>query len=135
MLFPRSEVGAVDKLTVDPSLSMMDRGFGVTSTSLAIEIKGLEPGSFPLSSPVSQKGEEEEDGSPLKEIRGREDIPFLLRASTGGEAPSQMSTLPYGATLPTGSTYISINKYIANEDKLYVVFVGKRLGVYTTWLE
>ena len=91
MFFPRSEVGAVDKITVDPSLSMMDRGFGVTSTSLAIEIKGLEPGSFPFSSPVSQKGEEEEDGSPLKEIGRREDIPFLLQASTRGGGGSSFT--------------------------------------------
>ena len=73
--------------------------------SLAIGNKGLEPDSFPLSRPVSQKGEEEEDESPLKEIGGREGIPFLLRASTGGEAPLQMSALPQGATLPTGSNF------------------------------
>ena len=27
---------------------------------------------------------------------------------------------------------ISINKYMTNEDKFYVVFVGRRSGVYTT---
>ena len=75
MSFSRSEVGALVKITVDPSLSMMDRGFGITSTSLAIEIKRLELGPLPLSSPMSQKGEEEEDDSPLKEIEGRESIP------------------------------------------------------------
>ena len=103
MSFSRLEVEALVKITVDPSLSMMDRGFGVTSTSLAIEIKGLEPGPLPLSSPVSQKGEEEEDDSPLKEIG---DIESILQASTGGggEAPSQVAALPEGATLPTGWT-------------------------------
>ena len=30
---------------------------------------------------------------------------------------------------------ISIKKYMANKDKIYIVFVGRRSGVYTTWPE
>ena len=30
---------------------------------------------------------------------------------------------------------ISINKYMTNKDKIYIVFVGRRLGVHTTWPE
>ena len=81
-----SELGASVRTTVDPSLSIMDRGFGVASSSLVVDFHRLEHRPLPLSILESQNGVEEEDGSPFEEIEGRERVPCGLRGWTGEES-------------------------------------------------
>ena len=64
----------------------MDRGFGVASSSLVVNFHGLEHRPLSLSSPETQNGVEEEDGSPFEEIGGRERVPCGLRGWTGEES-------------------------------------------------
>lgn len=63
------------RTTIDPSLSIMDRGFGVASASLSVNSNILEQDPLSLLNPISKKGVEEEDGSLLKRGGGSERIP------------------------------------------------------------
>ena len=92
--FSRSGLGVSFRNTIDPSLSIMARGFDVAPTSLSVDSNRPEQDPLSLSNPESQNGVEEEENSPLEENGGWESIPCGLRASTRGrgEAQSQVAT-------------------------------------------
>ena len=80
--FSRSSLRVSFRNTVDPSLSIMARGFditpapkGVTPASNGVDSNSPEQDPLSLSNPEFQKGEEEEEDSPLEEIGGLGNIP------------------------------------------------------------